>query len=66
MKFQKRNMPYPRTNMPGAYLNAQSAARQIRLNRICTAEGWPVGRNPWMGGVTVKGRKPEITGYPAS
>ena len=51
----------PATNPNGSDLNARSAARQIRLDRICTAKGLPVGRNPWMGGVTAKGRKPEVT-----
>lgn len=35
--------------------------RQIRTDRICGAEGWPGGRNPWKGGVTAKGRRPEVT-----
>jgi len=36
----------------GSEFARPKGARLIRLDRIRTAEGWPEGRNPWMGGVT--------------
>jgi len=36
MKIQNRNIPYSRSNMPGAYLNAQNAARKTSHRDVTT------------------------------
>ena len=39
---------------PSILVNSLWLAWQIWQDQIWTAEGWPAGRNPWMGGVTAE------------
>jgi hypothetical protein len=47
-----KKLEIPGIHNPDAVALIRHCERLNRLERLRTAEGWPRGRNPWMGGVT--------------